>query len=115
MAGYIDAEGSFGLNQRRGRFKIDSYDFRVLREIRDFLFNQGIKVKFYCIVRKGTRKKRGKGVWNNNLWRLTVNEGRSLKCFIELVLLQLRHEKRKKDAKKCLENIKIRIKNGTIR
>lgn len=113
IAGYTDAEGSFGLNQGRGRFKIDSYDYFVLNWMRKFLTNHEIAVKFRQISKKG--EPNGDGVWNNNLWRLDINIADSIKKFIVFLNPYLLHEKRIKDAKIVLNNVNQRLKNGTIK
>lgn len=114
MAGYTDAEGSFGLNQGKGRFKIDSYDFEILRKMSDFLRLNGVATKFRLIARRGTESGMGYR-WNCNLWRLDVNEALSLERFIKTILRYLKHSKRIKDAKIVLANIYARRKRGSIR
>ncbi|MBI2054510.1 MAG: LAGLIDADG family homing endonuclease [Candidatus Sungbacteria bacterium] len=114
IAGYTDAEGNFILNQKRGRFKIDSYDFKILDGIKDFLIMSGVGVRFRRIAQKGGERGRGKK-WNNDLWRLNVNEARSLKKFIRFIWPYLRHEKRRADAGVVLENVNSRISNETTR
>ena len=114
IAGYTDAEGSFGLNQGRGRFKIDAYDYEILEEINSFLGRSKIFTKFYCIARKDTFSI-SNGIWNDNLWRLNVNVAGSLEKFIVMILPYLKHKTRIKDAKRVLNNIYIRRNNGTIR
>ncbi|MBI5401371.1 hypothetical protein HZB05_00900 [Candidatus Wolfebacteria bacterium] len=113
IAGYTDAEGSFRLNQGKGRFKIDSYDYFVLSWMYNFLQRFNINVKFRRISKKG--ESYGKGNWNNDLWRLNINDANSLEKFINLISPFLLHRGRIKDAKMVLKNIKQRRKNGTIR
>jgi len=114
IAGYTDAEGSFGLNQGKGRFKMDAYDYEILREINSFLARNKILTKFYCIARKDTFSV-SNGIWNDNLWRLNVNVAGSLEEFIITILPYLKHKARIKDAKRVLNNIYTRRNNGTIR
>ncbi|MBI2515223.1 LAGLIDADG family homing endonuclease [Candidatus Wolfebacteria bacterium] len=113
MAGYCDAEGSFGIDQGRGRFKIDSYDYFILRWIKKFLDKNQIKSKFRCIYKQGSLRKDGT-LWNNNLWRLNINTALSLETFVRSILPFSLHKKRVKDANKVLRNIKVRRENGTI-
>lgn len=113
IAGYTDAEGSFGLNQGRGRFKIDSYDREVLKGITQFLSTHNINVKLQMIATKGENY--GNGLkWNNDLWRLNINDALSLEKFINQLLPFLKHKKRIVDAKIVLKNINDRKFAGTI-
>lgn len=113
IAGYTDAEGSFGINQGKGRFKIDSYDFKILKDINNFLNKMNISTKFRLIAKKGDRRNYGK--WNNNLWRLNINKVYSLENFTKLIFPFMKHQNRINDAKIVLENIKQRRKNGTVK
>ena len=112
-AGYIDAEGTFGLNQGRGRFKIDAYDRLILADIHAFLLDHGIRSKFRVIARKGENDYGW--VWKQDVWRLSVNEGGSLERLIHFLEPYLLHAKRKADARKVLKNVVQRRLNGTIR
>ena len=111
-AGYIDAEGTFGINQGKGRFKIDSYDQAILKDIYDFLLKKRFVVKFRRLVKKGESKYGT--TWNNDLWRLEINEALSLEKFVVMVEPYLQHMKRKDDAHMVATNIKKRKENGTI-
>src|SRR3989344_2375035 len=57
IAGYTDAEGNFIINQRRARFKIDSYDKDVLDTIAQWLNDIGILYKMRLIFKKGDKQK----------------------------------------------------------
>lgn len=107
VAGYTDAEGNFILNQNRARFKIDSYDFHVLNSITEWLHVKGIQYKLRQIARKGDLQYiRGvKSKYNGDLWRLNINQAKSLKKFITKIIPFLKHRKRIKDARISLENI----------
>src|SRR5258708_7725330 len=50
IAGYTDAEGNFILNQKKARFKIDSYDLGILSWIAYKLQKVGIRVKLRGIA-----------------------------------------------------------------
>ena len=112
IAGYVDAEGTFGLNQGRGRFKIDSYDYSILKSIYEFLVGLGMDVKFRMIARQGSR--RGSGVWNGSLWRLGINIANELERFIILIKPFMKHKNRMIGANLVLDNIQQRKYNGTI-
>lgn len=108
-AGYIDAEGSFKLNQGRARFKLDSYDTTAVRDIYRFLCNHSIRAKRRCIQRLGSKRKDGTS-WSHDLWRLNVNEALSLETFITILRPFLRHRHRIQDAEHMLKNIEERRK-----
>lgn len=114
IAGYVDAEGSFGINQNRARFKIDSYDYEILRFINKKLLKLGIKTKFWRIARKGKKVYSKNILWNQDLWRLNVNEAYSLLKFINMITPYIKHRKRVSDAIICIKNILKRKQNGTI-
>ncbi len=113
IAGYIDAEGTFGLNQVRGRFKIDAYDLAILKDIHEFLIRNTIRSKFRMILGKGVTK--WGQPWRADLWRLEVNEAQSLEKLIHAILPYCIHSKRVKDARIVLNNIKHRRLHGTIK
>lgn len=109
VAGYTDAEGSFGINQGKARFKIDSYDYGILLRIHKWLLDRGIPNKFWCIGRKGESYPGGYR-WNKDLWRLTINRAEAIKKFCSFVKDSLLHKKRIEDMKICLRNIEMRAK-----
>ncbi|MBU6321218.1 hypothetical protein KGO04_01600 [Patescibacteria group bacterium] len=112
-AGYIDAEGTFGLNQGKGRFKIDAYDLPILQDMNTFLMRKGIHTRFLPIARKGENDYGW--VWREDVWRLSVNQASSIELLIKRLYPLLRHGKRRADARKVLRNIVQRRRNGTIR
>lgn len=107
VAGYIDAEGSFGVYNNRSKFRIGSYDKNILKQIDQWLS----KLKIKSILKLERIKKLGQ---NNDFWRITVNEAASLNRLHILVYDKLRHKKRKSDFDKVKKNIFLRSKNGTI-
>lgn len=111
--GYIDAEGSFGINQGRARFKIDSYDKNILHQIHRWLIGEKINSKLRLIGSKGQLRPEGY-YFNNDLWRINVNEAQSLIKFINITKPFINHTKRIKDINIVLDNIKVREQNGTI-
>lgn len=114
IAGYIDAEGSFSLNQLKARFKIDSYDVGILAWMAYWLQRQGIQVKLHGIARKGMPRPNGMK-YNKDLWRININEAFSLVTFIKLVKPFIKHSKRLKDILICEQNIVNRKARGSIR
>jgi len=113
VAGYVDAEGSFGINQGRARFKMDSYDKNILHQIHYWLTKKMINSKLRLIGKKGELRPVGYR-FNNDLWRLNVNEAQSLIKFISIIEPFVKHKKRIKDMKRAFNNIKIRKRKGTI-
>lgn len=113
VTGYIDAEGSFGINQRRARFKVDSYDKNILHQIHRWLNKKKIRSKLRLISKKGEWRPAGYP-FNNDLWRLNVNEAWSIIKFINIIKPFVSHEKRIKDINIVLDNIKARQRKGTI-
>ncbi len=112
VAGYVDAEGTFGLNQGRGRFKIDAYDQEILFDMHALLQRSGIESKLSVIAKKGENDYGWE--WKHDLWRLSVNRAGSLERLIRSLMPYLRHEKRVSDANMVLLNIQQRRLNGTI-
>lgn len=114
IAGYTDAEGNFILNQGRARFKIDSYDKEILSWIKESLEVCGIKVKLWRIAEKGNLRTDSL-IFNNDLWRLNINEGNSLAKFISLIKPFVMHKVRRENMMSCYKNIERRSKNRTIK
>ena len=110
--GYVDAEGTFGLNQGKGRFKIDAYDAEILADLHQLFLLHGLRSKSRIIARKGENDYGWE--WEKDVWRVSVNEAASLEKLIALLVPHLKHRKRILDAKKVLTNIRQRRKNGTI-
>lgn len=114
IAGYTDAEGNFILNQGRARFKIDSYDIKILTWITTRLKNQNMLVKLRCIARKG-QFFTSEYKFNNDLWRININEAISLLHFISYIKPFVKHQTRLKNMIVCEKNIKQRIKRGSVK
>ncbi len=108
IAGYTDAEGSFGVYNNRAKFRLGSYDKNILKQINTWLTKMNLKTVFVL----ETKKKQGQ---NKDCWKITINEAKSLNNLYRILYLQLRHKKRKSDFDKVKKNIFLRVKNGTIR
>jgi len=113
-AGYTDAEGSFLIDQGKGRFKIDSYDKNIIHWFHRWLVVKNIRGKILLVGKKGESRPDG-SKFNFELWRININEARSLYKFIKMIKQYLRHKKRALDAEKVFKNINIRKQNGTIK
>lgn len=112
-AGYIDAEGTFGMNQSRGRFKIDAYDYTILKDIHEFLQSMNIRSLFRKIASQGEDKYGT--IWNHDLWRLSVNKANSLERMIVDLSPYLIHSDRIRHARAVLDNIMRRREYGSVR
>jgi len=111
IAGYVDAEANFILNQGRARFKIDSYDLYILEFITNWLRLNDFNFRFRRIYKVGDEWN-GRSPLNKDLWRLNINDMVSLQKFIKLLLPLIRHSKRRKDMIICLKNIDKRMKKN---
>ena len=109
IAGYTDAEGNFILNQKRARFKIDSYDASILKWISWFLKHKGIHNKLRIIYKKG-EKVPTQNPFPKDLWRLNINDMNALQIFLVKIMPLLRHQNRLLQAKESLLNINKRSK-----
>lgn len=105
VAGYLDAEGYFGINQGRARMKVDSYDSEVLIWVSKRLELFGIRNKLKVISICETKRSFGK-----ELWRINVNWAMDLLNLIQYLKPYARHGKRIKQIKLCEDNIRGRIK-----
>jgi len=114
-AGYIDAEGTFGIYQGRARFKIDAYDKGILSQIHIWLDRNNIPNKFFRVAKQGDYVKYGNYHFKKDVWRINVNEANSLLKFISLIGPYIKHKKRKDDMKKSFKNIVNRKLKGSIK
>ena len=108
IAGYTDAEGSLGVYNKRAKYRLGSYDKEILKQIDAWFKKNGIK----SIFRLEQEKKKGQ---NQDFWRITVNEAKSLLTLYKMIFPYLKHKKRVFDFNKVKRNIDLRLQNGTIR
>ncbi|TSC70207.1 MAG: hypothetical protein CEO12_522 [Parcubacteria group bacterium Gr01-1014_46] len=104
ISGYTDAEGNFIINQGKARFKIDSYDSSILNWMSRWLKKKGINNKLRIIYKKG-EKIPSQSPFPKDLWRLNINDMKSLRLFILRLRFLLRHKTRILQANKSLSNI----------
>lgn len=110
-AGYIDAEANIGVYDGRARLKIDSYD----RGIIFWFFNWMQRNKIHCpqpirIGKKNQVYHATKGYkYNKDLWRIRVSDVDALEVLFLHIMPHIKHEKRKHDIEKCLNNIYTRL------
>lgn len=114
IAGYTDAEGNFLLNQKRARFKIDSYDKGILKWMTTQMIKWNILVRTRCIAKRGTLAADGSR-YKKDLWRVNINQAISLLNFIDRIKPFINHEARMRDMTICEVNIKTRIERGSVK
>lgn len=109
-AGYVDAEANIGVYDGRARFKIDSYDKKII-----FWFYSWFKKNNICCPRPSQIGKKnqiynlaGGYKYNKDLWRIRVSDMTSLQELLKIIKPCLRHKKRITDLNKCLHNINVR-------
>lgn len=100
VAGYLDAEGYFGINQGKARLKVDSYDSQVLMWMSENLKRFGIRNKLKVIGVCKTKRSFGK-----ELWRINVNWADDLLHLIFCLRPYAKHKKRIHQMKTCENNI----------
>jgi hypothetical protein len=93
-AGYVDAEGSFGIYEGRARFKLDSYDAQVLRWFSAWCHRCGIRNCHRLVGSAGDRRADGTAL-NGDLWRVSVNDSLSMCRFVASLSPFVRHARRR--------------------
>ena len=104
LAGYTDAEGNIGIYSGRARFRLGSYDKKILKQIHFKLDQIGISNIFRLETPAGYNNQ------NGDFWRVSVNDKRDLLRLLQLLKPYLVHEKRYKDLKRAIGNILERNK-----
>ena len=119
LAGYIDAEGHFGVPNNVGQFIIASYDKHLLFEISKILKQLKIDVEGPKLeIKKGFIDKRGVRC-NGDLWKIRIKRMKELYRFISLVKPYIRHKKRYNDMMNVEKNLlsrttRIDVKGGAV-
>lgn len=108
-AGYIDAEGSFGIYEDRGRFKVDSYDEAVLLWLSCWLRTIGVRAVHRRVAAKGDERPTGYR-FNGDLWRVNVNESMSLLRLIATLDPFVRHQGRRTAMERVAHNVRERLR-----
>lgn len=109
LAGYTDAEGSFGVYNGFGSFALGSYDKNIIHQIHKRLKSLNIKTKAPRIMVKGGYiDKRGVKTFRD-LWSLRIRRKNELHKFIDLIEPHIKHLKRRGDLLKVKENIISRL------
>lgn len=109
LAGYIDAEGSFGVYNGFGSFFVGSYDKNIIRQVYSRLKSFGINSENPRINAKaGYVDKRGVKTLKD-LWGVKIRRKEDLHKFINLTKPYVRHLKRLKDMKAIEVNNIIKL------
>lgn len=111
-AGYVDAEGSFGVTGNRAYFKVDSGDRGILCQAWSKLATLGLVFPDPKLIRPA-------GTWihqfhlssRRDLWRLTTESKTTLLKLCDLVLPYLRHRRRIYAMQAVRANVVSRISN----
>lgn len=106
IAGYVDAEGSFGVYNKRAVFRVGSYDSKILKQINNFFIQQNIKST--CLLEKKSGIY-GKHKLNKDFYRTCVREKYSLYTLFNQLVPLLKHKNRIKCAKFALANVVSRM------
>ena len=107
LAGYIDAEGSFGVDMNNsGNLKIESYDVTILSRLHEILTRAGVECPPPNLIKS---KETAKQKLNQDLWRLGVYRKTSLDRLCTLLEPYLKHELRRRDMEIVWKNVRERI------
>lgn len=113
VAGYIDAEGSFGFNKGDPQFAIDSYDRGIQHSIFAWLVRKNVECPAPHIARRKGSFNSGAGVpYSSDLWRLAIYRKRSLEVFIHTIEPYIRHAKRRSDMMRVLKHLERNKREG---
>jgi hypothetical protein len=107
-AGYIDAEGSFGVYDGRARFKLDSCDGEVHAWFHDWLRRIGVPFVGRIVERAGTRP--SGIVLTQDLHRINVNEALGLARLVATIDPFARHEQRRATMTAAVQNVVDRMR-----
>ena len=108
-AGYIDAEGSFGIYEGRARFQMGTYDAHVLAWLHAWCGGIGVESKLTRIALKGAERVNAPP-FRRDLWRLSVNYVPSLLRFIATLEPFLRHAGRRAAMDRARSNLEERLR-----
>lgn len=107
FAGFTDAEGSIFITNGKAAYSLGNYDNELLEMLREGLTERGIESvrmyragKRYCIA-GGYRQRQ-------HYWHLKITKKESLLKLFNMLGPHIRHEKRKRDIQKALDNINMR-------
>ncbi|MBS3171740.1 hypothetical protein J4449_03970 [Candidatus Woesearchaeota archaeon] len=102
LGGYTDAEGNIGIYSNMARYRVGSYDKKLLSLVNKRLNKLGIISKYRLETKKGIYENRG---YNGDFWRVTVSEKSSLLCLFSKLKHFIKHGKRYNDLLNAENNI----------
>lgn len=108
-AGYIDAEGSFGVYDGRARFKLDSYDSEVHAWLVSWMARSGIPCRSRIVARAGDVRS-DEGAFAQDLHRINVNDSLGILRLAATLEPFLRHERRRARMSAAVSNIHERLR-----
>ena len=107
LAGYIDAEGSFGIDANgSGNMKIESHDVTILHQLHEILSRVEIACPKPTLIKK---KETAKQKLNQDLWRLGVYRKSSLNWLCHFMEPLLRHKRRRMGMMTVWKNVEERL------
>ncbi len=113
LAGYVDAEGSFGIYNSFGSFFVGTYDKNIIRQIYSRLKSFGITPETpRKHAKAGYVDKRGVKTLKD-LWGIKIRRKEDLHKFINLIEPHVRHLKRLKDMKSIEVNNIVKLSDFT--
>jgi hypothetical protein len=107
-AGYIDAEGSFGVYDGRARFKLDSCDHEVHSWLHAWLDRVGVPFVGRVVERCGERPNGLR--LNRDLHRINVNDALGLARLVATIDPFARHERRRATMAAAVQNVVDRMR-----
>ena len=112
LARYTDAEGNICISNGRAKFRIRTYDKKILWQINKKLGDFSIKSLFRLEKRAHTRK--NSVPQNKDCWGITINERLSLHKILLLLKPILKHNKRRGDLLVAFYNVEKRLKISSL-
>lgn len=107
LAGYIDAEGSFGIDANgSANLKIETYDIGILRQLHEILTQLDVTCPPPAMIKS---KETAKQKLNQNLWRLGVYRKAAMERLCSLLEPYIRHEDRRRDMLIAWQNARDRL------
>ena len=102
FGGYVDAEGTIKIYNKKARFRVGSYDKNLLKQAFEKLQTFGIRGSYRIDSYKNEHQ-------NNNFWRIGISRKDSLIKLFSLIAPYIKHEDRLSDLKKAKSNILSRL------
>ena len=107
LAGYIDAEGSFGIDMNgAANLKVESYDVGILHQLHGILTQLDIACPPPNLIKN---KENAKQKLNQDVWRLGVYRKSSINRLCTFLDAYLRHEDRRHGMMIAWQNVRDRI------